>query len=145
MWVRGRYDTVMHKPNLPMNVYFQSVRDRREFMTILFNFKRMYHENHVHHELYSSYRHDTKHAVVCWLVAEMDLNMVLPCKLKWQLPRAILDPGRIVVTSRVDERVLVSKLHITGRNVIELTDIEGILVGKHAANGVCTVVLDRQG
>ena len=145
MWVRGRYDTVMHKPNLPMKVYFQSVRDRREFMTILFNFKRMYHENHVHHELYSSYRQDTKHAVGCWLVAEMDLNMVLPCKRKWQLPRAILDPGRIVVTSRVDERVLVSKLHITGRNVIELTDIEGILVGKHAANDVCTVVLDRQG
>lgn len=145
MGVRGRYDAVTHKPTSPMNVYFQSVRDRREFMIILFNFKRMYHENHVHHELYSSFRHDTKHAVVCWLVAEMDLNMVLPCKLKWQLPRAILDPGRIVVTSRVDERMFAPRIWITCRSFIELIDIEGILVGKHAPNNVCTVVLDKDG
>ena len=103
--MRGRYDAVKHKPNSPINVYFQSVFDRKDFMLLFYNFKRMFHENHVHHELYASYRHDTKRAIVCWLVAEMDLNKVMPCKLKWQLPRAVLDPGRIVVTSREDERL----------------------------------------
>ena len=58
-----------HKPNSPINVYFQSVFDRKDFMLLFYNFKRMFHENHVHHELYASYRHDTKRAIVCWLVA----------------------------------------------------------------------------
>lgn len=128
-----------HKPNSPINVYFQSVFDRKDFMLLFYNFKRMFHENHVHHELYASYRHDTKRAIVCWLVAEMDLNMVMPCKLKWELPRAVLDPGRIVVTSREDERMCGCECCVRGRSDIEITDIQGVLIGKLAANGVCTV------
>lgn len=122
-------EAVKYKVKEPMELYFQSPEMRAVFKQSILMSQRSLQDKKSKEALEEKRRIEQEQGTLSWEVCYLMIGEALPCYLKWQLPMAALDMGRMILETRqgkvIDELVL--------------DDIKAISPGEILSTGLCAM------